>query len=311
MPKFRNLMPEQDPVDVPASDPKTGRKASGRAGDGSGNAPDKDSKAQRAEEPDASNEPVGEADKVTAGLLASTDDWLQELARPCDETVVRTDSSAPYIGFASPRSQSWEPLRQLFPKITEATPFVGMPGGDFELADPLIFYVVRFRQFWSQRSEDDNYTIQTVEFSDPGRHSDLREEFLAACIVQLNQRLVPTVSFFGGTKAGALRQAADTLCQAGSPDWAKRSKAHAATASFPLPFGRFLTQVTIEPKISKEKGRSYQLAVGHVRPATLEELALLTEMMRDVEFRRQFKAALEVYALRLKVLEEIAGGDLG
>ena len=148
MAKFRNLMPEQNPDIGQDDDPKTGRKASGRGGDDSGNAPDKDSKAQRAEEPDASN----------AGLPALTDDWLQELARPCDESVVRTDSSAPYIGFASPRSQTWELLRQLFPKITEATPFVGKPGGLFELADPLIFYVVRFRQFWSQR--DDNVTVR-------------------------------------------------------------------------------------------------------------------------------------------------------
>jgi hypothetical protein len=307
MPKFRNLMPEQDPVDGPEDDPKTGREASGRGGDDSGNAPDEDSKAQRSEEPDASNEPVGEADKVTAGLPALTYDWLQELARPCDETVVRTDS-VPYVGFASKRAQSWKSLQQLFPTIMEATPFVGMPGGLFELADPLIFHVVRFRQFWSQRSEDDQYTIQAVEFSDPGRHSDLREEFLAACIVQLNQRLVPTVSYFGGTKAGALRQAADTLRQAGSPDWAKRSKAHAATANFPLPFGRFVTEVTIEPKTSKETGRAYHSAVGHPRPTKPEELTLLTERIKNEEFQQQFHAALEVFASRLKVLEDIAGG---
>jgi hypothetical protein len=152
MAKFRNLMPEQDPDDGPEYDPKTGRKARGRGGDGSGNAPDKDSKAQHPEEPDTSNQPVGETNKVTARLPALTDDWLQELARPCDESVVRTDSFVPYIGFASPRSQSWEPLRQLFPKLMEATPFVGMPGGLFELAEPLIFGVVQARVTSGERS---------------------------------------------------------------------------------------------------------------------------------------------------------------
>jgi hypothetical protein len=239
-----------------------------------------------------------------------TDDWLQELARPCNESVVRTDSFAPYIGFASPRSQTWEPLRQLFPKITEGTPFVGMPGGLFELAEPLIFYVVRFRQFWSER-DDNTYAIQTVQFSDPGRHSDLTEEFLALCIVQLNQRLVPTVSYFGRTKAGALRQAAENLSQAASPDWAKRNKPHEATANFQLPFSRFITEVTIEPKTSKETGRAYYSAVGHPRPPKLEELTLLTENITNEEFQRQCKTALDVHASRLKVLEEIAGGDLG
>jgi hypothetical protein len=166
----------------------------------------------------------------------------------------------------------------------------------------------RAGRYGSAERLHDNYTIQTVEFSDPGRHSDLREEFLAACIVHLNQRLVPTVSYFGGTKAGALRQAADTLRQAGSPDWAKRSKAHAATANFPLPFGRFVAEVTLEPKTSKETGRAYHSAVGHVRLATLEELTLLTETIKDEEFQRQLKAALEIFASRLRVLEDIAAG---
>jgi hypothetical protein len=233
-------------------------------------------------------------------------DLLQELAIPCEETVVRTDGAAPYVGFASPRSATWEPLRQIHPKIKDGTPFLGMSDGQSELADPLIFSLVRFKQFFSKR--DDFYHVERVEFTDPGRRSGLTEEFLAVTVVHLGRRLVPTVSYFGGTKAGAVRKAADSLRVAGTPDWAQLSPAHAASANFPLPFGRFVTTVTIEPRTSRETGRQYQLAVGHVRPSNLEELDVLNRSVKDPDFLDQLRVAMDVFLFRLRNLEGIARG---
>jgi hypothetical protein len=256
-------------------------------------------------------DPVAKADQP-AGVLpvravpAPGQDLLQELARLCEEPVVRTDGTAPYLGFASPRSATWDPLRQLHPKLQEGTPFVSLPDGQFELADPLKFYLARFKQFWSKR--DDQYHLGRVEFTDPGRHSGLTEEFVALTIVHLGRRLVPAVSYFGGTKAGAVRKAAATLRVAGTPDWAKLGPAHAASANCQLPFGRFVTTVTLEPRTSHETGRQYQLAIGHVRPANLEELDVLNRAIQDQVFLEQLRVAMDVFGSRLRTLKDIAHG---
>ena len=249
---------------------------------------------------------LGEPAGARPGELEPKDDLLRELARPCVEPVVLTDTTAPYIGFASSRSGTWEPLRQLHPKIQEGTPFIGMSDGQFDLADPLQFHLVNYKQFWSLR--DDQYYIKSVQFGDPGRRSGLSEEFLAVTVVHLGRRLVPTVSYFGGTKAGAVRKAAEALRMACSADWAGLGPVHAASSQFPLPFGRSVTAVTMEPRTSRETGRQYQLAVGHVRPATLEELDVLTKAVQDADFLGRLRIAIEVYGVRLRTLEEIAQG---
>ena len=103
------------------------------------------------DEESPSPEPVApkaaEPDEAGLGALVPEHDLLQELARPCEEPLVRTDGTAPYVGFASSRSATWDSLRQLHPRIQEGTPFVSLPDGQFELADPLILYLVKFRQF--------------------------------------------------------------------------------------------------------------------------------------------------------------------
>src|SRR5262249_992633 len=155
---------------------------------------------------------------------------------------------------------------------------------------------------------DAEYRIEHVQFADPGRRSGLSEEFLAATIVHRGRRLVPTVSYFGRTKSPAIRKAADTLRVAGTPGWPKLGPAHDATMQFPLPCGRFVTTVTIEPRTSRETGRQYQLAVGHVRPANLEELDALMQALQEQDFLAQLQVAMDVYGFRLRNLEEIARG---
>jgi hypothetical protein len=117
------------------------------------------------------------------------------------------------------------------------------------------------------------------------------------------------VSYFGRTKAGAVRKAAETLRVAGTPGWAGLSPAHDATMQFPLPFGRFVTTVTIEPRTGRETGRQYQLAAGHPRPANLEELKALKQALKEQDFRAELQVAMDVYGFRLRNLEEIARGD--
>jgi hypothetical protein len=238
------------------------------------------------------------------GELVRQPDWLQDLTQPCEEPLIRTDSRCPYVGFASTRSANWETLRQLEPRIKEGIPFVGGADGQFELADPLKYNLAKYRQMWTQR--DDQYRVERVEFHDPGRRSDLTEEFLALCVVHLGQRLVPTVSYFAGTKAGAVRPAAEALRKAGSPEWAQLGPAHAASARCRVPFGRFSTRVTIEPRTSRTTARQYLLAVGHVHPAGLEELDTLDQALKDPEFLDQLKAATDVYHDRLRLLEHLA-----
>ena len=215
-------------------------------------------------------------------------DWLQELARPCEEPVVRTDTTAPYIGFASSRSPTWD--------FAPAAPPQGPGGRPLRRRCPTASssWPTRSSSTWSASSSSGRRaTISTTSSAwssrDPGRHSGLKEEFLAVTVVHLGRRLVPTVSYFGGTKAGAIRPAADTLRKAGSPDWPTLGPAHAASANFPLPFGRFVTTVTVEPRTSRETGRQYQLAVGHVRPSNLEELDVLTQAVQDKEFLDQLQ----------------------
>ena len=66
--------------------------------------------------------------------------------------------------------------------------------------------------------------------------------------------------------------------------------------------------MTIEPRTSRETGRQYQLAVGHVRPANLEELDVLSRAVKDPDFLDQLRVAMEVFGFRLRYLEQIAHG---
>jgi hypothetical protein len=151
-----------------------------------------------------------------------------------------------------------------------------------------------------------------VEFADPGRQSALDEEFLAVVVVHLGRHLVPAVSYFGRTKGGAVRKAADSLRVAGTPDWAQLSPAHAASANCQLPFGRLVTTVTMEPRTSRATAHQYQLAVGHVRPSNLEELDVLNRSVKDPDFLEQLRVAMDVFGFRLRNLEGIArGGNAG
>jgi hypothetical protein len=231
--------------------------------------------------------------------------WLEALAEPCVEEVFATGGKFAYVGFASDRSANWPALRQLYPKINAGDVFLGHADGQFELVDPLKFLLVKFRQVWTAR--DESYRLEAATFRDPGRNSGLTEEFLAMSVVLLRgEKLVPTVSFYGGTKAGAIRPAAQALVACGTPDWLKVSPAHAASAKCPLPFGRFITTVTIEPRVSRDKGRPYGLAVGHVAPTTLAEIAALEHALKDVDFQANFKLGLDVYQTRLEGLEAAA-----
>jgi hypothetical protein len=187
---------------------------------------------------------------------------------------------------------------------------LGHSDGQFELLAPLKFFLVRFAQAWTDR--DEAYNLRKVTFRFPGRTSVLKEEFLALTLVILpGDKMTPTVSWFGGTKAGAIRPAALALNNAGTPAWLKISPAHAASAKCLLPFGRFLTTVTVEPRRTKDLGRPYSLAVGHVAPTTLEEITSLDRALQDGEFRARFEEGFQVFQVRLSDLKNAAsGGDV-
>ena len=158
----------------------------------------------------------------------TTADWLQELAKPCEETVVRTDTGAP-TGVRQPAGGHVGAAPPACPELEGGRPVRRGARWPIRLADPLKLHLVRFRQFWSSARA---VPPRPRRVSRSGRHSELTEEFLALTVVHLGPRLVPTVSFFGGNKAGAVRQAADTLRKAGTDEWSKMGPAHAASASF-------------------------------------------------------------------------------
>jgi hypothetical protein len=234
----------------------------------------------------------------------TTEGWLSELAEPTQETVCSSGGKFAYPGFASKRAATWEALQQLHPGVKEGDAFVGFEDGQLEVLGQFKLFLVRFKQMWTQR--DDNYGLEEVVFTDPGRKAGFTEEFLTLCIVITPNQLVPVVGFFGGTKAGALRNGAQALLKASTPDWLRTSPAHAASAKCRLPFGRFTVSVTTKPLVSKSTGHPYQLAVGQVTPATLEEIAALEQALRDRDFCDRFKEGLEVFQARLEILKTMA-----
>ncbi len=231
---------------------------------------------------------------------------LSELVQPVAEPVVDTGGKFAYPGFANKRAGSWEILRQVSPGVKEGDFFVGHPDGQVEVVEPAKLHLLRFRQAWAIR--DDNYTLQKVTFLDPGRNAGYSEEFLTLSVVITPHRLVPVVGFFGRTKAGAVRAAAQALVTASTPAWLKLSPAHAASARCPLPSGRFTVTVTTKPMVSRD-GRAYHLAVGQVAPTSLEEIAALDRALKDPDFCAKLDEGLRVYEARLASLESIARAD--
>jgi hypothetical protein len=230
--------------------------------------------------------------------------WLEELAEPARGVVISSAGKFAYPGFASKRAATWEPLRQLYPGVKEGDAFVGFEDGQYEWLGQFKLFLVKFRQCWVIR--DDNYELQKVTFNAPGRRSGYTEEFLTLCVIVTPHCLVPVVGFFSGTKAGAVRPAAQALLRAGTPAWLKLSPAHAASARCRVPCGRFITTVTCKPMTSKSTGHAYQLAVGQVAPTSLEEIARLEQAFGDPEFRARFEQGRDVYQARLESLESRA-----
>lgn len=172
--------------------------------------------------------------------------------------------------------------------------------GNLIVCKPLKFFLVSAVQFRTKMGPSGDITSVSLDMKKTPETPD--EHYVAFMLVIHGDRLIPCKFDHRTTKAKAAIEAIRGVHQANSEDWGKLSPAHSATVSFPIPWGRVVTEVTTVRKVSAT-GLKYFDAVPNVRPATTHEMKLLADFASDADNLNLFTTVQKEYEARVNSLK--------
>lgn len=170
--------------------------------------------------------------------------------------------------------------------------------GNLIACKPLKFFLTAATQFRSKMENDGSISTVSLDMS----RRDMDEHYVCMMLVIHGDNLIPCKFDHRTTKAKAAIESIRALHQANTPEWGKLSPAHAATVSFPIPWGRVVTEVTTQRKVGKS-GLPYYAAEPNVRPATTHEMQLLTKFAADQDNLNLFNTVNSEYEARVNELK--------
>lgn len=170
--------------------------------------------------------------------------------------------------------------------------------GNLIVVRPFKFFLVAAAQFRTKMEMDGSISTVSLDMS----KRDMDEHYVTMLMVLHGDNLIPCKMDFRTTKAKAAIEAIRAQHQANSAEWVKLSPAHAATTSFEIPWGRAVTEVTTQRKVST-KGLPYFAAEPSVRPATTHEMGLLTKFAGNQENLNLFSTVFSEYEARVNELK--------
>jgi hypothetical protein len=170
--------------------------------------------------------------------------------------------------------------------------------GNLIACKPLKFFLVAAAQFRTKMEMSGDISAVSLDMS----KRDMDEHYVTMLLVLHGETLIPCKFDFRTTKAKAAIEAIRAQHQSQTPEWGKLSPAHAATVAFLIPWGKAVTEVPTTRKVSG-KGLAYFAAEPQVRPATPNEMRLLTEFGQSQDNLNLFSTVFSEYEARVNELK--------
>lgn len=219
-----------------------------------------------------------------------------------------TSGGSPYVGFASPKSPKWDTLKAAIPTLKDGDPYYNDPKQGPILLAPLRYHLIQYAQYWAKLDEN-NKPVRVLAEDPRNWGHECKEHVETVILAFIGDRVVPTVATFRSVKAGGVTEGIKALKLAATPDWAKKSPEHKSSMAVAEAFGRFVVTVETFTETAKGTGRKMVKAKSTVKPVTPAEAKLLLDSANTPEFAKEYKAATELFARRLKVLQDLVGKD--
>lgn len=213
-----------------------------------------------------------------------------------------TGTVGPYLFSASTRSEKW--AQQAAAGARDGDFMIGGIDGKFVPVMPLRFHLLTAftcRSEWNDRND-----VVSVKPDIRERCRRTKEHVLAVVAVVVGDRLIAAKAEFVGAKHKPGTVGVLALNDAADPTWLEYSEAHKVSGQFPLPAGRFLVLVGLEPRTSKTTGRPYIEAVAQVQPSQAADMQRFARMLEDETFRKQLAQASNSFSARKSQLERLA-----
>lgn len=144
---------------------------------------------------------------------------------------------------------------------------------------PLKFWLIKAELFYT-RMDATGSIVQAAREKAAG----LDEHVVCLIVVDVNGVPTPAKTDFRKASWSVAQAAVNGLQAAAEPDFPQHSDAHKVAAAFPVPFGRVLTTVSVEKRISKMSGKPYFASLGQTAPPSISQLTALGEAFKDAGF---------------------------
>jgi hypothetical protein len=251
---------------------------------------------------------AAQADPNTAlipdGIVATLD-----AATSTEIALADTGGSTPYVAFAYVKAKKWPEMSAAIPGLREDEPVL-VRGSSYTRLAPFKFFLLSGHQHWAERARSDG-TLLAASLTDPGRTDKRKEVVEAALLVFLpDGSVTPARCSFKSTKAPAAKAAVKARDEAGLPEWANRSPAHADTLRYPRPWMRFVTTVALTPRTvrtGENAGNTYTLANGVVTPTSRAEADALAKHLQDATQHGLVRDVLVAHDERVAEVVKMAG----
>lgn len=217
------------------------------------------------------------------------------------------DSGTGYVGFASSNSLNWPQMQMA--GLKEGQPFCHH-NGQYIAVETLEFFLLladSFQTLMVGKQGEFKFATRDMSLEGPRQGTNRTEpHYVCLLLVKVENELLPIKGDFRGTKSGGVEGAIRSVEAAAEPEWLKMSDAHRITSAFPKPFGRVFHRVTTSYQVSKTSGNPYYRAKCASQPATIAQMQLLADKLKDDDFRVNLKEAKGNYDQRIQFLDNIA-----
>lgn len=175
--------------------------------------------------------------------------------------------------------------------------------GNIVVLRPLKFFLAMGFGCRVKTANDNSGKILAMHPDIKNYPDDISEEYYATlAVVFANGQLIPCSFDFKTTKASAASDTFRALHQCVTAEWVKMSPAHAATASFPIPWGRVVWEGGTTRHTSGKGMVYYATDKKAARPAKAEEMRMLQEAAGSEQFLAAFTEAQNTYNRKVNEL---------
>lgn len=219
-----------------------------------------------------------------------------------------------YVGFASSQSKKW-PLQQQA-GLKEGQPFL-FHNQSFVPLNALEFFLCAGESFQTVMVGKEgkfHYGTKDMKEQRPqevvnGNVAKLEPHYVCLLLVVVGDTLLSIKGDFRGTKSGGIENAIRAVEAASNPDWLRLSEQHKVTAAFPEPWGRVFHWIGTKRGVSKTNGNPYFAAECTSAPATIDQMGMLVENLKNDDFNNILTEAYNNYNARIEFLNTVVTGE--